>query len=244
MSRKAWGFVIVALLVAAGCVRLGIWQLARLGERRQFNARLYARFAEAPLAWDAIPSDTAASRYRRVALAGTWDMAHEVVLASRTRNGSPGVNFVTPLRLPGRDTAVLVNRGWVYAQDAKTPADPGRWRPRGDRAEGLAFVDVFPMGLPGAVADAASPGVIRRLDPVALRARYPYPVAPYYFVLQPSPEDTTVHRDSTPVRLALPPMSEGPHQSYALQWFAFATVALAGAGVYARTDRRRRLGGQ
>lgn len=240
MTRKTWGFVLVALLLGAGCVRLGFWQLSRLAERRAFNARLYARFAAPPVALAALPRDTAASRYRRVRLEGTWDSAREVRLVSRTNNGSPGVNFVTPMRLPGRDTAVLVNRGWVYAQDAKTPADTNRWHPPTAQADGEAFVDVYPMGLQGNATDAANPGVIRRLDPAALASRFPYPIAPYYLVLQPSTADTTTRRDSTPVRLTLPPMSEGPHRSYALQWFAFASVAVVGAGLFARADAQRR----
>lgn len=230
----------IAVLAAAGCVRLGLWQWSRLEERRAFNARLYARFAAEPVALDALPADTAESRYRRVRLEGTWDTAREVRLVSRTRNGSPGINFVTPLRLPGRDTAVLVNRGWVYAQDAKTPAEPDRWRPRGDTATGTAFVDVFPAGLPGAAWLETDSSVIRRLEPAALRGRWPYPVASYYLVVQPDDADTTTFRETTPVRLTLPPMSEGPHRSYAFQWFAFATVALVGAGAVARQDRRRR----
>ncbi|MFN9575652.1 MAG: SURF1 family protein [Gemmatimonadota bacterium] len=239
MSRRTWGFVLMAGLAAAGCVRLGFWQLSRLAERRTFNARLSARFAAPPVPIAALPSDTAESRYRRVQLAGTWDVAREVRLVSRTRNGSPGNHYVTPLRRPGTDTVVLVNRGWVYAQDAKTPADPARWRPRADSATGIAFVDVFPMGLPGAAGTAEDSAVIRRLDPPALRDRWPYPVAPFYLVLQPSVDDTTRDRDSTPVRLALPPMSEGPHLSYALQWFGFASVAVVGAALFARADRRR-----
>ena len=34
MSRRALAFVIFAIVVAAGCVRLGFWQLHRLAERR------------------------------------------------------------------------------------------------------------------------------------------------------------------------------------------------------------------
>lgn len=232
-------FVGCAVLAAAGCVRLGLWQLSRLAERRAFNARLYARFAEPPVSLATLSPDTAQSRYRRVQLEGTWDVAREVRLVSRTRNGSPGVNFVTPLRRPGTDTAVLVNRGWVYAQDAKTPAESGRWHPRSEAATGVAFVDIFPAGLPGAARTPGDSTTIRRLDPAALRDRWPYPIAPYYLVLQPMAEDTTVYRDSTPVRLTLPPMSEGPHRSYAFQWFGFATVAIVGAALFARADRRR-----
>lgn len=240
MSRRVLLFIVLAGIFAALAVRLGFWQLDRLAERRAHNARLYSRFATAPVSVASLPRDTAESRYRRVIIEGTWDLPREALLVSRTRNGSPGVNFVTPLRRAGTDTAVLVNRGWVYAQDAKDPAERDRWRPATDSASGEAFVDVYPAGLPGAALTPGDSLHIRRLEPAALASRYPYPIAPYYLVVQPSVADTTSRRDSTPVRLSLPPMSEGPHQSYALQWFAFAAVAIGGAGVFAVQDRRRR----
>jgi cytochrome oxidase assembly protein ShyY1 len=33
-------------------------------------------------------------------------------------------------------------------------------------------------------------------------------------------------------------MDEGPHLGYAIQWFTFALIALVGAGVAVRADRR------
>lgn len=237
MPPRRWPFLALAFAAAAVCVRLGMWQLDRLAERRAVNARLYGRLAAPPVPIAALPRDTAAARYRRVLLAGAWDLSREAVLVSRTRNGSPGVNLVTPLRLPGRDTALLVNRGWVYAQDARRVAEPARWRPPRDSADGVAFVDVFPAGLAGDAAGTDA-GVLRRLDPPALAARYPYPVAPYYLVVLPSPEDTTTRRDSTPARLDVPPMSDGPHRSYAIQWFSFAAVAVVGGIAFGRTRGR------
>ncbi len=235
-SRRTLVFVVLAVAFAALAVRLGFWQLHRLADRRAFNARLSARLALPPVAIDSLPPDTAAARYRRVRLRGTWDAAHEMILVSRTRNGSPGVNFITPLRLPGRDTAYLVNRGWAYAADGKT-VDATAWREATDTATGEAFADVYPVGLAGPVVGEGA--TIRRLDPSALRARLPYPVATAYLVVQPSLADTTTRRATTPVRLAVPALSEGPHQSYAIQWFFFATVALVGAAAYVRADRRR-----
>jgi cytochrome oxidase assembly protein ShyY1 len=42
-------------------------------------------------------------------------------------------------------------------------------------------------------------------------------------------------------RLTPPPLDEGPHLSYAIQWFAFAAIALIGAGAVA--IRRERVDG-
>src|SRR5919202_1288184 len=99
MPRRLVIFVALALAGAALFVRLGFWQLSRLHQRRQRNALVMARLASPPVEWNALPHDTAA-RYRRVRIAGRPDYDHEIVLVGRPREGSPGVNLVTPLRVP------------------------------------------------------------------------------------------------------------------------------------------------
>ena len=85
------------------------------------------------MAFGALPRDTGGAHYRRGAPAiGRFDYEHELVLAGRTRQGSPGVELLTPVRVAGSDTAVLVNRGWVYSPDGAT-VDHARWR-EGDSA--------------------------------------------------------------------------------------------------------------
>jgi surfeit locus 1 family protein len=41
------------------------------------------------------------------------------------------------------------------------------------------------------------------------------------------------------VRVPAPALDEGPHMSYAIQWFAFATVAIVGGVAFVRAGRRR-----
>jgi cytochrome oxidase assembly protein ShyY1 len=43
-----------------------------------------------------------------------------------------------------------------------------------------------------------------------------------------------------PVARGEPELSDGPHLSYAVQWFAFAATALLGFGAYLRSRRRSR----
>ena len=51
------------------------------------------------------------------------------------------------------------------------------------------------------------------------------PLAPYILV---QTSGGTLRADSVPARLKLPVPDEGPHKSYALQWFAFAVIAVVG----------------
>ena len=74
------------------------------------------------------------------------------------------------------------------------------------------------------------------------RAAFPFPIAPYYVVaLDTMAAYRTEHElpSTTPVRLELPAMDDGPHLNYAIQWFTFAVVALVGVGTLIAQDVRR-----
>ena len=250
---------VVALIIAAVCIRLGLWQLDRLDERRAENARIAAGIGEDPVGMEAVGIDSSRSRALRVRLRGEYDFDNEIVLINRSRDGSPGVNILTPVRIPGRDTAVIVNRGWVYSADGAT-IDAQRWR-EPVTAEGVAYVSWLPTG-----AAALGGGTVRRSESHAATRRasraereviatmVPYPIAPYQLVLLDSaaidnagaayggagigPMGTGAPVDRTrPVRIPLPALDEGPHKSYAMQWFAFAAIALIGTVAVAHRER-------
>ena len=229
MRRSMIVFSIIALALAALFVRLGIWQLDRRQQRRARNTMIAAQAAARPVPFDSIPADTGRAHYRRATLRGTPDYAHELVLASRTRNGSPGVHIFTPVRIAGHDTAVLVNRGWIYSADGAT-ADLARWREDSTLAvEG--YVEPFPAGSVQPIRER----ILRQVTLGGVRGTLPYPVAPMYLVAQ-LPRDSAGAR---PARLTLPDLDdEGPHLGYALQWFAFAIIAIVGAGIGLRRGRQ------
>jgi len=215
-------FVAFAVVAAAVCIRLGFWQVDRLHQRRARNELVRARLDSAEVDVATLPRDTSKSRFRRVRVAGTPDYDHELVLAARSRRGAPGVYVLTPMRLPGRDTAVLVNRGWVYSPDAAT-VELARFR--GSDTAFVGYVDELEPGDVGPFPDR--PHVFRRLTLGGASRAIPYPVAGYYVVAS---SDTSVV-SNRPVQLGPPPLDEGPHFSYAIQWFGFALVALVGAVV-------------
>ena len=218
---RLWLFVTFALLSAALFIRLGFWQISRLHERRAQNALIISRLDSAQVDVNDIPRDTTLARFRLVRVAGIPDYDHELIFAARNYQGSPGVNFLTPVRFPGRDTAVVVDRGWVYSPDGST-IDAKRWRDRDSVFTG--YVEEYPST--GGITYVGKPNIIARLSADVIRKALPYPVAPYYVVAL----DDSVKAMDRIVRLSVPPLDEGPHKSYAIQWFFFAAVALAGAG--------------
>ena len=236
MRSRTLFFTLFALAVSLGCVRLGFWQLERLHERRERNGQVLARLGEAPVPLENLPRNSTV-RFRRVTTSGVYDFGNEFVVTSRTRNGAPGVHIVTPLRRPGSDTVVLVNRGWAYTPDGM----------RVDLAlfheDSNAAVDGFVEEYSTAVGDVSTSSVeraVRRLDRDSIAARLPYPIATVVLVQQKDSGEFVAVDRGTPVRVEPPRLGEGSHRSYAIQWFGFALVGIAGSVVVLQRDRKRR----
>jgi surfeit locus 1 family protein len=223
MPRSRLVLVAGFLVVAAVCARLGIWQVHRLQQRRAANEVALAARSAPPALLNGKPLDPSLVN-RRVWVKGHYDHDRDIVLRSRTYAGVPGVEIVSPLIPEGGGTAVLVNRGFVPSPDAVT-LDPTTVREPGVRGvEGIAL----PLDSSGgAPFQRGAQRTWARLDAPMLRARLPYPIAP--FVIRQTP-DSALPR--IPRRLDPPELDDGPHLSYAIQWFAFSVIALVFAGVF------------
>ena len=211
--------LVVPLLAAAFFARLGIWQLSRHGERADVNAALAERLSLPPVQFDSLTPDTLASRWRRVSISGRFRYDLEQIHAGRTSEGSPGVYLLTPLEREGSDTLVLITRGWVYSADAAA-ADIAHWRERD-----TVSLDGYVLPLPSTGTAPAEGRPFRTLNASALNARIGHPVSPLRIVMT---SDSAARADSVPRRLPPPVVDAGPHKSYAIQWFAFALIALTG----------------
>ena len=220
-----FGFFIVALV----CARLGMWQLNRLEERRALNAAARAK-RSAPVVNLARITAGSGVMNRRVRAQGRYDHRHDIVIRSRVYRGVPGVEIVSPLVLADDDsTAVMVNRGFVPAPDAVT-ADPAAFQEPGTRViEGIALAMDSGRGMP---LRRDSRTTWARLDRHALAAELPYHLFSFY--IRQSPDSPPA---GFPRRLDPPPLDDGPHLNYAIQWFAFAGMAIVFAGIMARQKR-------
>lgn len=177
-----------------------------------------------------MPRDPSGARYRLASVSGRFDYEHELALSGRTHQGSPGVELLTPLRGAWPDTAVLVNRGWVYAPDGAT-ADRARWRER-DSATITGYVELY-MSDAGTTSATSDARIVRRVSRSEIASKIPYPVAPYYLVATGDSAD-----GDHPARRIMPALDEGSHRSYAIQWFFFALIAVAGATMVVLRERR------
>jgi surfeit locus 1 family protein len=210
-------------VAAVVCTGLGIWQLRRLVARRAANAQAMAG-RTLPMVELGRPGGARALDQRRVSAIGTWDHARSFVLRARSERDAPGVHIVTPLRLDGRAEAVLVNRGFVPADDAMHPTVTWSQPDRGT-VRGLAFlIPLAPAG--GTPLTRSGSTTWRRLDLDSVRARLPYPVLDTY-VHATEREATAARGSGWPLPARLPPLDDGPHLYYMVQWFMLAAASLA-----------------
>ena len=240
MTRIAWSkrlvkLLAVALLVATTCVALGIWQIARFHQRQRSNAAVRAGLSAPPVPVDTLLSegvDAEAVRYRRAEATGTYDIAREFVLYGRSQSSRAGNHFLTPLRLADGG-AILVDRGWVPL-DINEPGTAAVAPPPGVvHVEGVLFSsEGDPPGVLGP-ADVAET-TLSRVDLARIQSQLPYRIAPEYLLLQ---RQSPARSDGFPEPAPLPELSDGPHLSYAVQWFAFATITIAGFVILALRER-------
>lgn len=215
--------LVLALAAAAGCVRLGIWQLARLHERRARNAAIGATRALPPIELSRAALDQAPLE-RRVRVRGVYDYAAERMWRPRSFEDLPGVDLVTPVRLAD-GSAVLVDRGWVPSADAYH-VDAQLWR----EADSAGLVGIA----------LAAPRGRGDVNPRALADSLPYRLLP--LVVQALPNEAASRPGVAPAprRWPAPELTDGPHLSYAIQWFCFATIIVVGVGVLLRKERAER----
>lgn len=107
------GFILLATAVGAVCLRLGVWQLDRLSDRRLVNAEIRERQAMPLVDLNTMDLQTDSLAYRGAQGRGSFDVEHQVVLSNRALNGEPGAHLIVPLRLEGQPHASLVDRGWL-----------------------------------------------------------------------------------------------------------------------------------
>lgn len=211
--------VALALLAALGFTALGVWQVERLGWKRDLIARVEAGL-KAPPAADWRKFD----EYRRVRLEGAYLCDRETLVKAVTERGE-GFWVMTPLRTA--QGIVLVNRGFVPS------ARSARWCAPEARGGIIGLLR----------ASEPKGGFLRANDPAGDRwysrdvaaiaaARGLGPVAPFFV-----DADSAPNPGGAPVGGLTVVAFPNNHLVYALTWFALAGLCVAAIVVLRRKPR-------
>lgn len=210
-----------ALAMVMLMVSLGFWQLSRLDERKDRNAEV--RIA---MAAEAEPIEsllgTEPLDHTATIVAGEYLDEHSFLVANRSFESQAGLWLATPMRLEdGR--VVVVSRGWV----------PRLWTSGDD----LRVIDT-PTGrieVLGRVQESVAGGRIGGGSTYELPDISRMDLPKVEEMLELDVEDRWVQLvrqapplGDLPVPVPRPSLDDGPHLSYAFQWFffSFATVVV------------------
>lgn len=224
------GPTLLLVLPALVCLGLGVWQLERAEQKRSETQRASQHSATPALEIRDLVSDPQQLKYRQVQVEGFFEPQRQLFIEGRREGGRSGLHLITPLRLADSEVRVLVNRGWIPdpGRDSlpEVPAPAGKVRIKGE---------VSIPSPPALVLHEVKDGFTLWGDrwpylTVALfEAGAPYPVQPFLILLDP--EDPNGFQRHWPKDFP----KEGMHLGYAIQWFAFALIALV---IFARLSLR------
>jgi cytochrome oxidase assembly protein ShyY1 len=214
-------------------VNLGAWQLDRLAQRRASNTttvanentpvRPYADVFTRPI--------LDADQWQRVEAIGTFDPDHQFLLRYRSSGDAEGYEVVTPLHTTTGN--VLVDRGLIEVTQGTAIPDAPPPPPTGEVTL-TGHVRRNESGRRAAVTPVN--GQMRLINSDAIAPTLPYPIANGYIGLL----TITPAQDGGFEPIALPEISDGPHFWYAVQWFMFTGIGIAGIIVFIRGDLRDR----
>ena len=200
-------------------LNLGFWQLNRLDEKRKFNSVL-STHSSTPVQSlnEAVPAkwNKATSEWLRVSVTGSYDFSKAVTIINRSQDGTAGYNSVVPFTSTNNRT-ILVNRGFVPLVMEAPVAPTGEIKIIGYLRASQSRSALGPID-----STEAGNTEFQRFDIPLISAHVGKTIEPMFLQLI---TESPAGESQWPAKVALPPLDEGTHMSYALQWFFFCLVA-------------------
>jgi len=236
ISKRWFGYLALVVIFAIGCSLLAMWQLARRDDARAEIDRVEANWESAPRPIDEVlptlDSFDPDTKWTPVVLNGEYLSDEQVLARGRPRDGNPGFEVLVPFRLDD-GTVFIVDRGWIPVGNTGDTPEAVPAAPAGR----VTVVARLKAGEPVVAGRSAPEGQIAtvHLPDLAERVGEPVYTGAYGLVASEDPAPATA-----PLQQVKPTPDEGPHLSYAFQWFVFGIMAL-GALVWAvRQEYRAR----
>lgn len=206
-SRRWQSFTVLVLVAIVGFGLLSQWQWSRADEKRQDQrAILEAQEASTEISQTSEP-------WQRVQFTGQFDASLTQIVRQRPMRGANGVWVLTPLRT-SLGEIMWVNRGWVPA--ARSASDLPDFPPP---PPGEVNVEGFWVPFENApVQPGLPPGMIAGVSAQTLPFDPSYPG----FIHAQEPTSTQM------LSVGPPDIDENQNISYAMQWLAFAFIAIGG----------------
>jgi cytochrome oxidase assembly protein ShyY1 len=231
LTRRFAALTLAMLAFVAVCLVAGRWQWSKHVDRDlEIAAAEIGELAPAVPVADLLTTSSpvpADQLFRTVRAVGRYDPERQLVVRFRPLEGVPGSHVLVPL-VTDDGPVLLVDRGFLAGAGPDVTVPP----PPTGTVTVLGRVREPETGA-GTGGDPAG-GAIRYLDVPSLAAWLGEPT--YVNHVDLVSEDPTVQ--PAPQPLPPPSIDPGPYLSYGVQWYLFATVAVAGWAALGYRDVR------
>lgn len=214
---------VVALLLIAGCLWAGQWQLDRGFARHDRNALIQSQQALPPVPLAEVINSVERHEWKNVKIRGVFDSSRQILLRNRYFEGQYGFEVLTAFTSVDGDL-FWVDRGWVKA-GASATINPVVVDPPQGTVEIIGRIRLdtsLPQGNFFALPSDGT-GLISEANAQSSNASVGIDSLFYIDLVSGNLPELTPD-----VPAELPELSDGPHFAYALQWLIFGGLVLYG----------------
>ena len=241
LYSKRWiGYFAMLAVFSIACVMLGNWQFERRAEARAEIARIDANYDAPAVSLDEVlPSlsefDEDAQKWRTAEIVGEY-IEHPMLARNRPGPEGVGSDLIYPIRTASGQV-FFVDRGWVAIDGAQAESGAVTAATLPQPAKGEVTVIVrLRASEPDIAGRESTESTVASINGTELAritgtADEAYTGA-YGMLVSETPSGEHGMLPAKPER------DEGPHLSYALQWYVFIIIAAIGVAYAARREYR------
>lgn len=210
---------------------IGNLQRNRAEQKQAAFDRINSARLNAPIHVGVSPVDAFLLDRHPAVARGRWMTDKSILIDNKVHNGVAGYHVITPLRIEGADTCILVNRGWIAAPRLRSelPVPP----PLAGTLVEVAGIARMPPAKPYELVPEIAEGIIwQNLTLERFRAWSGLELQPVVLLQTDAAGDGLV-RDWLPAE-----SGALKHWGFALVWY-LAAAAAVGAAIIFSVERRK-----
>jgi surfeit locus 1 family protein len=221
--KPSFSSTFIVILMMAVLLSLGTWQLSRSKEKQQ----LIDSYKRAPSLPAIHPSDLKAGwdsfQFRKLELNGRYANDYQILLENQIREGKLGYMVLTPFEPEGRESVILVNRGWI--EKASLGSNQTEIAVSDGYRHMSGLVSHPPgVGIKMGSLDDSAPGwpkIVPYIEISWLALQMGKKVEPWIVLLSEDQSDGFIRDWQPSVRI-----TPSKHVGYAFQWYSLALALL------------------
>ena len=236
LSKRWAGYLALTVVFAIACSGLGMWQFERRAQARAEIDRIESNYERAAAPLDEVLGSLDAydesQKWLPVLVEGTYLESEQLLVRNRPFAGRPGFEVLASLLLDD-GTVFVVDRGWLPTGSEQDAPDEIPAAPSGRVTVEARLKAGEPLLAGRSTIEGSGQVATVNLPQIADLVDRPSYTAAYGLVIAESPSPATA-----PMPSVKPLLDEGPHLSYALQWFVFVLIGFIGLGWALRQEYR------